>query len=188
MDLDGKSAKRFRLQKVAERLLARRQQEPMLTRIYGTGTSPSRKSRRLPASDREARSAITERSARDGPLPLPGGRPARCSASQRAGPCSRKVAYMRRPHEGRTIAEVNAPQLLDKSLWATSATGAVPRERFMAKSAGDEPTTIASRDQADELPGTSDLQARAAIVSRVALRFAEFGICNATSRRARGTG
>ena len=77
---------------------------------------------------------------------------------------------MRRRLKG-DYREVNAPQLLDKSLWETSGHWGWFRENmFLATSAGERHRRRARlRHQADELPGPHpDLQARAALVSRIA--------------------
>ncbi len=81
------------------------------------------------------------------------------------------VAYMRRRLKG-DYQEVNAPQLLDKSLWETSGHWGWFRENmFMAKSAGDE--TKDERVFAIKpmnCPGPyPDFQARPAFVSRIAV-------------------
>ena len=94
------------------------------------------------------------------------------SGTPRAGRCSRSsIAYMRRRLKG-DYQEVNAPQLLDKSLWETSGHWRlVPREHVhgAAGRRRGRRRRPRLRDQADELPRPHpDLQARPEELSRPA--------------------
>jgi len=83
------------------------------------------------------------------------------------------IAYMRRRLTG-DYSEVNAPQILDKSLWETSGHWDWYRENmFAAQSAGDEGRGQALVcAKADELSRPcADLQARPEELSRPAFAF-----------------
>jgi threonyl-tRNA synthetase len=75
--------------------------------------------------------------------------------------------------------EVNAPQMLDKSLWETSGHWGWYRENMFACAVGGRRSRGQAlvRAQADELPGPcADLQARPEKLSRSADPLAEFGV------------
>ena len=101
------------------------------------------------------------------------------------------VSYMRRRLRG-DYAEVNAPQLLDKSLWETSGHWGWFRENmFMARFRRRSDRRRARvRDQADELPRPHpDLQARPAVATgSCRCAWPSSVSCTATSRPARCTG
>jgi threonyl-tRNA synthetase len=86
---------------------------------------------------------------------------------------------------------VNAPQLLDKSLWETSGHWGWFRENmFMARSAGEETgdeRVFAIKPM--NCPGHIQIFKHGLKSYRdLPLRMAEFGSCTATSRPARCTG
>ena len=140
MTSTGQIGEAFKLTKVAGAYWRGDSTKPMLTRIYGTAFAAEGRARRLSPHARgggEARPPPAR--PRDGPLPFPGGR-ARHRVLARQGlddvPGDRRLHAP--PAEG-GYDEVNAPQLLDKSLWETSGHWNWFRENmFMAKSAGDE--------------------------------------------------
>ncbi len=190
----GQVGDAFKLMKVAGAYWRGDSNNPMLTRIYGTAWAQQGRARRLSphaGGGREARPPPAR--PRDGPVPLPGGGAGRrllapqglddlpgahqptCAAGSKGG-----------------YDEVNAPQVLDKSLWETSGHWDWFRENmFMAEPADEE--TEDKRvfaHQADELPGPRpDLQARAEVLSRPAApAWPSSAPSTATSRPARCTG
>jgi threonyl-tRNA synthetase len=87
--------------------------------------------------------------------------------------------------------EVNAPQMLDKSLWETSGHWGWYRENmFAVKSAGDETEderVFALKPM--NCPGHVQIFKHGLKSYRdLPIRMAEFGACTATSRPARCTG
>jgi len=75
--------------------------------------------------------------------------------------------------------EVNAPQMLDKSLWETSGHWGWYRENMFRRPIRRRRSRRQAlvRAQTIELPGAiGDLQARAEELPRPALRLAEFGV------------
>ena len=140
MTSTGKVGNAFKLMKVAGAYWRGDSNKPMLTRIYGTAFA---KQEELEAHLRQ----IEEAEKRDHRKL---GREMDLFHFQEEGPGTvfwhaagwtifqEIVAYMRRRLRG-DYSEVNAPQLLDKSLWETSGHWGWFRENmFKAQSAGDE--------------------------------------------------
>src|SRR5215213_1347459 len=140
MTSTGKVGNAFKLMKVAGAYWRGDSNNPMLTRIYGTAFA---KQEELDAYLKQ----IEEAEKRDHRKL---GRELDLFHFQEEGPgvvfwhakgwslFQSIIAYMRRRLEGE-YDEVNAPQLLDKSLWETSGHWAWFRENmFAAQSAGDE--------------------------------------------------
>jgi threonyl-tRNA synthetase len=141
MTSTGKIGNAFKLMKVAGAYWRGDSKNPMLTRIYGTAW----------ASDKDLQAyvmALEEAEKRDHRKL---GREMDLFHFQEEGPgvvfwhakgwtmFQQLIAYMRRRLAKLDYQEVNAPQLLDKSLWETSGHWGWYREAmFMAKSAGDE--------------------------------------------------
>ena len=172
MTSTGKIGNAFKLQKVAGAYWRGDSKNPMLTRIYGTAFAKQEELDAYLHQLEEAEKRDHRKLGREMDL----------FHFQEEGPGTvfwhangwtifqEIVAYMRRRLKG-DYREVNAPQMLDKSLWETSGHWGWFRENmFMAQSAGEETDDRAHlRHQADELPGPHpDLQARAALVSRAA--------------------
>ncbi|MPZ56451.1 MAG: threonine--tRNA ligase [Rhizobiales bacterium] len=140
MTSTGKIGNAVKLMKVAGAYWRGDSRNPMLTRIYGTAFA---RQEELDAYLRQ----IEEAEKRDHRKL---GREMDLFHFQEEGPgvvfwhakgwtiFQELIAYMRRRLRG-TYDEVNAPQMLDKSLWETSGHWGWFRENmFMAKSAGDE--------------------------------------------------
>jgi threonyl-tRNA synthetase len=136
----GKVGNAFKLMKVAGAYWRGDSNNPMLTRIYGTAFAKQ--------EDLDAYLKQMEEAEKRDHRKL--GREMDLFHFQEEGPGTvfwhpkgwtvfqQIVAYMRRRLHGE-YQEVNAPQLLDKSLWETSGHWGWFRENmFMAKSAGDE--------------------------------------------------
>jgi threonyl-tRNA synthetase len=140
MTSTGKVGNAFKLMKVAGAYWRGDSNKPMLTRIYGTAFAKQ--------EDLDAYLHQIEEAEKRDHRKL--GREMDLFHFQEEGPGTvfwhangwtifqEIVAYMRRRLRG-DYREVNAPQLLDKSLWETSGHWQWFRENmFMAKSAGDE--------------------------------------------------
>jgi threonyl-tRNA synthetase len=141
MTSTGKIGTAFKLMKVAGAYWRGDSKNPMLTRIYGTAW----------ASDKELQAylhALEEAEKRDHRKL---GREMDLFHFQEEGPgvvfwhakgwtmFQQLIAYMRRRLTKLDYQEVNAPQLLDKSLWETSGHwGWYKEAMFAATSAGDE--------------------------------------------------
>ncbi len=141
MTSTGKIGNAFKLMKVAGAYWRGNSNNPMLTRIYGTAW----------ASDKELQAylhALEEAEKRDHRKL---GREMDLFHFQEEGPgvvfwhakgwtmFQQLIAYMRRRLSKLDYQEVNAPQLLDKSLWETSGHwGWYKEAMFAATSAGDE--------------------------------------------------
>ena len=141
MTSTGKIGNAFKLMKVAGAYWRGDSKNPMLTRIYGTAW----------ASDKDLQTyvmALEEAEKRDHRKL---GREMDLFHFQEEGPgvvfwhakgwtiFQQLIAYMRRRLAKLDYQEVNAPQLLDKSLWETSGHWGWYREAmFAARSAGDE--------------------------------------------------
>ena len=83
---------------------------------------------------------------------------------------------MRRRQQAAGYKEVNAPQLLDKTMWETSGHWEKFRESMFVQSRRREDDRV-YRDKADELSRPcADFQARSAFLSRAAGENCEFGI------------
>jgi len=141
MTSTGKVGNAFKLMKVAGAYWRGNSNNPMLTRIYGTAW-------RNDAELQTYLTALEEAEKRDHRKL---GREMDLFHFQEEGPgvvfwhakgwtmFQQLIAYMRRRLSKLDYQEVNAPQLLDKSLWETSGHWGWYREAmFMAKSAGDE--------------------------------------------------
>ncbi|MFT3986405.1 threonine--tRNA ligase [Aestuariivirga sp.] len=141
MTSTGKVGNAFKLMKVAGAYWRGNSNNPMLTRIYGTAW-------RNDAELQAYLTALEEAEKRDHRKL---GREMDLFHFQEEGPgvvfwhakgwtmFQQLIAYMRRRLSKLDYQEVNAPQLLDKSLWETSGHWGWYREAmFMAKSAGDE--------------------------------------------------
>src|SRR5689334_1428371 len=135
----GKVGNAFKLQKVAGAYWRGDSNNPMLTRIYGTAFAKQEELDLYLKQMEEAEKRDHRKLGREMDL----------FHFQEEGPGTvfwhaggwtifqEIVAYMRRRLKG-DYQEVNAPQLLDKSLWETSGHWGWFRENmFMAKSAGD---------------------------------------------------
>ena len=187
----GKVGNAFKLMKVAGAYWRGDSNNPMLTRIYGTAFAKQEELDAYLKQLEEAEKRDHRRLGRELDL----------FHFQEEGPgvvfwhakgwslFQSIVAYMRRRLEALDYDEVNAPQMLDKSLWETSGHWGWFRENmFAAQSAGDEARRQALvRHQADELSRSrADLQARAEELSRAAdAAVPSSASCIATSRRAR---
>jgi threonyl-tRNA synthetase len=136
----GQIGTAFKLMKVAGAYWRGDSNNPMLTRIYGTAWRRAGRTRQLPAYAGRSREA----------RPPPLGREMDLFHFQEEGPgvvfwhgkgwrvFQTLVAYMRRRLAG-TYQEVNAPQVLDKSLWETSGHWGWYRDNmFKVTVAGDD--------------------------------------------------
>ncbi len=172
MTSTGKIGNAFKLMKVAGAYWRGDSNNPMLTRIYGTAFAKQEELDAYLKQLEEAEKRDHRRLGRELDL----------FHFQEEGPgvvfwhakgwtlFQAIVSYMRRRLAG-TYDEVNAPQMLDKSLWETSGPlGLVPREHVrgaVGRRRGRGQALV--RDQADELPGPrADLQARPEELSRPA--------------------
>ena len=140
MTSTGKIGNAFKLQKVAGAYWRGDSKNPMLTRIYGTAFAKQEELDAYLKQLEEAEKRDHRRLGREMDL----------FHFQEEGPGTvfwhaggwtifqEIVSYMRRRLKG-DYREVNAPQLLDKSLWETSGHWGWFRENmFMAQSAGEE--------------------------------------------------
>jgi threonyl-tRNA synthetase len=141
MTSTGKIGNAFKLMKVAGAYWRGDSKNPMLTRIYGTAW----------ASDKDLQSYVTALEEAEKRDHRKLGREMDLFHFQEEGPgvvfwhakgwtiFQQLIAYMRRRLARLDYQEVNAPQLLDKSLWETSGHWGWYREAmFAARSAGDE--------------------------------------------------
>jgi threonyl-tRNA synthetase len=141
MTSTGKIGNAFKLMKVAGAYWRGDSKNPMLTRIYGTAW----------ASDKDLQAYVTALEEAEKRDHRKLGREMDLFHFQEEGPgvvfwhakgwtiFQQIIAYMRRRLSKLDYQEVNAPQLLDKSLWETSGHWGWYREAmFAARSAGDE--------------------------------------------------
>jgi threonyl-tRNA synthetase len=141
MTSTGKIGNAFKLMKVAGAYWRGDSKNPMLTRIYGTAW----------ASDEDLQAYVTALEEAEKRDHRKLGREMDLFHFQEEGPgvvfwhakgwtiFQQIIAYMRRRLSKLDYQEVNAPQLLDKSLWETSGHWGWYREAmFAARSAGDE--------------------------------------------------
>jgi len=141
MTSTGKIGQAFKLMKVAGAYWRGDSNNPMLTRIYGTAW----------ANDMDLQGYVTALEEAEKRDHRKLGREMDLFHFQEEGPgvvfwhakgwtiFQQLIAYMRRRLAKLDYQEVNAPQLLDKSLWETSGHWGWYREAmFMARSAGDE--------------------------------------------------
>ena len=141
MTSTGKIGSAFKLMKVAGAYWRGDSKNPMLTRIYGTAW----------ANDKDLQGYVTALEEAEKRDHRKLGREMDLFHFQEEGPgvvfwhakgwtmFQQLIAYMRRRLSKLDYQEVNAPQLLDKSLWETSGHWGWYREAmFMARSAGDE--------------------------------------------------
>jgi threonyl-tRNA synthetase len=141
MTSTGKIGNAFKLMKVAGAYWRGDSKNPMLTRIYGTAW----------ASDKDLQGYVTALEEAEKRDHRKLGREMDLFHFQEEGPgvvfwhskgwtiFQQLIAYMRRRLSKLDYQEVNAPQLLDKSLWETSGHWGWYREAmFAARSAGDE--------------------------------------------------
>ena len=141
MTSTGKIGNAFKLMKVAGAYWRGDSRNPMLTRIYGTAW----------ASDKDLQTYLTALEEAEKRDHRKLGREMDLYHFQEEGPgvvfwhakgwtmFQQLIAYMRRRLSRLGYDEVNAPQMLDKSLWETSGHWGWYREAmFMSKSAGDE--------------------------------------------------
>jgi threonyl-tRNA synthetase len=141
MTSTGKIGNAFKLMKVAGAYWRGDSKNPMLTRIYGTAW----------ASDKDLQAYVTALEEAEKRDHRRLGREMDLFHFQEEGPgvvfwhakgwtiFQQLIAYMRRRLAKLDYQEVNAPQLLDKSLWETSGHWGWYREAmFAARSAGDE--------------------------------------------------
>ncbi len=141
MTSTGKIGSAFKLMKVAGAYWRGDSNNPMLTRIYGTAW----------ANDKDLQAYVTALAEAEKRDHRKLGREMDLFHFQEEGPgvvfwhakgwtiFQQLIAYMRRRLAKLDYQEVNAPQLLDKSLWETSGHWGWYREAmFMARSAGDE--------------------------------------------------
>ncbi len=141
MTSTGKIGNAFKLMKVAGAYWRGDSKNPMLTRIYGTAW----------ANDKDLQAYVTALEEAEKRDHRKLGREMDLFHFQEEGPgvvfwhakgwtiFQQLIAYMRRRLAKLDYQEVNAPQLLDKSLWETSGHWGWYREAmFAARSAGDE--------------------------------------------------
>ena len=141
MTSTGKIGNAFKLMKVAGAYWRGDSKNPMLTRIYGTAW----------ANDKDLQTYVTALEEAEKRDHRKLGREMDLFHFQEEGPgvvfwhakgwtiFQQLIAYMRRRLSKLDYQEVNAPQLLDKSLWETSGHWGWYREAmFAARSAGDE--------------------------------------------------
>ncbi|MBI2717391.1 MAG: threonine--tRNA ligase [Rhizobiales bacterium] len=141
MTSTGKIGSAFKLMKVAGAYWRGDAKNPMLTRIYGTAW----------ANDKDLAAYVTALAEAEKRDHRKLGREMDLFHFQEEGPgvvfwhakgwtmFQQLIAYMRRRLAKLDYQEVNAPQLLDKSLWETSGHWGWYRETmFMARSAGEE--------------------------------------------------
>ena len=141
MTSTGKIGNAFKLMKVAGAYWRGDSRNPMLTRIYGTAW----------ASDKDLQTYLTALEEAEKRDHRKLGREMDLYHFQEEGPgvvfwhakgwtmFQQLIAYMRRRLSRLGYDEVNAPQMLDKSLWETSGHwGWYKEAMFMARSAGDE--------------------------------------------------
>jgi threonyl-tRNA synthetase len=141
MTSTGKIGNAFKLMKVAGAYWRGDSNNPMLTRIYGTAWH----------SEKELQAYITALEEAEKRDHRKLGREMDLFHFQEEGPgvvfwhakgwtiFQQLISYMRRRLSKLDYQEVNAPQLLDKSLWETSGHWGWYRETmFMARSAGEE--------------------------------------------------
>ena len=141
MTSTGKIGNAFKLMKVAGAYWRGDSKNPMLTRIYGTAW----------ANDKDLQAYVTALEEAEKRDHRKLGREMDLFHFQEEGPgvvfwhakgwtiFQQIIAYMRRRLSKLDYQEVNAPQLLDKSLWETSGHWGWYREAmFAARSAGDE--------------------------------------------------
>ncbi len=141
MTSTGKIGNAFKLMKLAGAYWRGDSKNPMLTRIYGTAW----------ASDKDLQAYVTALEEAEKRDHRKLGREMDMFHFQEEGPgvvfwhakgwtvFQQLIAYMRRRLSKLDYQEVNAPQLLDKSLWETSGHWGWYREAmFAARSAGDE--------------------------------------------------
>ena len=140
-DLDRQDRQRLQAAEGRGRLLARRLQQPDADPHLRHRLRQAGGARRLSASSsRRPRSATTASSAARWTCSISRRKArARCSGTPNGWTIFQEiVSYMRRRLKG-DYREVNAPQMLDKSLWETSGHWGWFRENmFMAQSAGEE--------------------------------------------------
>jgi threonyl-tRNA synthetase len=179
MTSTGKVGNAFKLMKVAGASLARRQQQSDADADLRHGVCANRKTS-TPTSSRSRKREGDHRKL---------GRELNLFHFQEEGPgvvfwhakgwsiFQALISYMRRRLSG-DYSEVNAPQILDKSLWETPAIGTgiartcSPRNR---RRRGRGQALVCAK--ADELSGPcADLQARPEELSRPAVALAEFGV------------
>ena len=175
MSSTGKVGNAFKLMKVAGAYWRGDINNPMLTRIYGTAFAKQEELDAYLKQIEEAEKRDHRRLGRELDL----------FHFQEEGPgvvfwhpkgwtiFQALIAYMRRRLTG-DYSEVNAPQILDKSLWETSGHWDWSRENmFAAQSAGDEAEGQALVCvEADELPRPrADLQAPPQELPRPAITF-----------------
>jgi len=141
MTSTGKIGQAFKLMKVAGAYWRGDARNPMLTRIYGTAWHSEKELQAYVTALEEAEKRDHRKLGREMDL----------FHFQEEGPgvvfwhakgwtmFQQLIGYMRRRLTKLDYQEVNAPQLLDKSLWETSGHWGWYREAmFMARSAGDE--------------------------------------------------
>ena len=171
-DLDRQGRQRLQADEGRRRLLARRFNNPMLTRIYGTAFAKQEELDAYLKQIEEAEKRDHRRLGREMDLfhfqeEAPGSvfwHPKGWTLFQ---PLEN---YIRRRQTEAGYAEVNSPQLMDSSLWVASGHMATFRESmFLTAAARGGRAHL--RHQADELPGPHpDLQERAQIVPRPAVQ------------------
>ena len=193
MTSTGKIGNAFKLMKVAGAYWRGDSKNPMLTRIYGTAWANDKDLQGLYHGAGRSREARPPQAwPRDGPVPFPGRRAGRGvlarqgldhvpAADRLHAPPPRKLDYQ----------EVNAPQLLDKSLWETSGHWGWYKEAMFAATSAGETT---EDDQVFAIkpmncPGPrADLQARLALLSRTCrCGLRSSAMSTAMSRRAHFT-
>jgi threonyl-tRNA synthetase len=145
MTSTGKVGNAFKLMKVAGAYWRGDSNNPMLTRIYGTAWQ-TRTSTPISTCWRRPRSATTAGWGARWTCSTSRRRPGRrLLASQGLDAVPELISYMRRRLGASDYQEVNAPQVLDKSLWETSGHWGWYRENMFAVSRQrDRPRTSAS--------------------------------------------
>ena len=175
----GQIGNAFKLMKVAGAYWRGNTNNPMLTRIYGTAWADQAATRAYMQMLEEAEKRDHRRLGREMDL----------FHFQEEGPgvvfwhakgwkmFQNLIAYMRRRLDD-DYQEVNAPQVLDKSLWETSGHWGWYRDDMFAVTVRRRRHRRRPRvrAEADELSGPrADLQAWLEVLSRPADRLAEFG-------------
>ncbi len=172
MTSTGKIGNAFKLMKVAGAYWRGDSRNPMLTRIYGTAFAKQAElDDYLHADGRSREARPPQARPRDGPLPLPGGRPRhRVLARRRLDHLPGDRRLHAPPTEGRLSGSQRADDARQVAVGDLGPLGLVPREHVPGDVGRRRHRGRARlRHQADELPGArADLQARAEVVSRPA--------------------
>ena len=137
MTSTGKVGNAFKLMKVAGAYWRGDSKNPMLTRIYGTAFAKQEELDAYLKQIEEAEKRDHRRLGREMDLfHFQEEAPARCSGTRKAGRCSsRSRTTSAAGRWSSAYAEVNAPQLMDSSLWVASGHMATFRESMFLTAA-----------------------------------------------------